>query len=120
MNRWIEHYSELYSVESSVWADTLVNLPNSPVRHYLDAMPEIDEVESTILKLKNGKAAGEDEIPSELYKAGITSLAIPRHHIISACWSTGSVPQAFKDAKITTLYKQKGDRGDCNNYRGII
>ena len=33
--------------------------------------------------------------------------------------STGTVPQEFKDAKITTLYKQKGDRGDCNNYRGI-
>jgi hypothetical protein len=30
-----------------------------------------------------------------------------------------SVPQAFKDAKISTLYKNKGERGDCNNYRGI-
>ena len=28
-------------------------------------------------------------------------------------------PQDMRDANIVTLYKNKGDRGDCNNYRGI-
>ena len=30
-----------------------------------------------------------------------------------------NVPQDMRDANIVTLYKNKGDRGDCNNYRGI-
>jgi len=34
------------------------------------------------------------------------------------CWE-GGVPQGMHDAKIITLYKNKGDRGDCNNYQGI-
>ena len=29
------------------------------------------------------------------------------------------MPQDMRDASIITLYKNKGDRSDCNNYRGI-
>ena len=29
------------------------------------------------------------------------------------------MPQDVKDANIITLYKNKRDRGDCNNYHGI-
>ena len=29
------------------------------------------------------------------------------------------MPQDMRDANIITLYRNKGDRSDCNNYRGI-
>ena len=29
------------------------------------------------------------------------------------------MPQDMRDANIITLYKNKGDRSDCNDYRGI-
>ena len=72
-----------------------------------------------MLKLRNGKAAGADEIPGELLKTGLKPLANHLHQLILKCWRSREIPQDFKDAKITTLYKNKGDRGDCNNYRGI-
>ena len=44
------------------------------------------------------------------------------NHSMNSCayaGQEGQVPQDMGDAKITTLYKSKGDRSDCNNYRGI-
>ena len=34
-------------------------------------------------------------------------------------WDEGTIPQDMRYANIVTLYKNKGDRSDCNNYRGI-
>ena len=40
------------------------------------------------------------------------------HHLFVNVWSTGEVPQQWKDATIEVLHKKK-DRSDCNNYREI-
>ena len=39
--------------------------------------------------------------------------------LMQLCWKEGRVPQDMRDAKIVTLFKNKGDRSDCNNYRGM-
>ena len=41
------------------------------------------------------------------------------YELLCQCWEEGTVPQDMRDAIITTLYKYKGDRGDCNKYRFI-
>ena len=40
------------------------------------------------------------------------------HQLITNAWEVGSVPQAWKNASIVTIYK-KCDRTDCRIYRGI-
>ena len=35
------------------------------------------------------------------------------------CWNSGYLPDVLRDANIITIYKNKGDRADCNNFRGI-
>ena len=42
------------------------------------------------------------------------------HEILCQCWREGEVPHDMRDANIVTLYKNNGDRDDCNNYRGIF
>lgn len=64
-------------------------------------------------------APGNYGIPPDLLKQCKSSLLSPLHKVLCECWEDGSVPQDMRDAKIVTLYKNKGERSDCNNYRGI-
>lgn len=73
-------------------------------------------------KLTSGKASGSDgipRIPSEQVKQCKGTQLIPLYAILRQCWKEGSVPQDMMDADIITPYKNKGERSDCNNCRGI-
>ena len=85
----------------------------------LDKLPTIEELSKAIDKLPSGKAAWKDGIPAEILKSGKSNLLVPLHKFLTQCWRKGSVPQDMKDANIITLFKNMGDRHDCNNYRGI-
>ena len=85
----------------------------------LDTPPTMDELNKAIDRLACGKAPGDDGIPSEILKSGKPVLLKPLHGLLCLCWEQGHVPQDMRHANIVTLYKNKGDRSDCNNYRGI-
>ncbi|KAI8483937.1 hypothetical protein Bbelb_383270 [Branchiostoma belcheri] len=120
MKRWAEHYRELYSKENTV-TDKAVECTNTlPVMEELDNPPSVEELSKAIDSLASGKAPGNDGIPSDVIKAGKdTTLLHHLHQLLLQCWEEGTVPQDMRDASIITLYKNKGDRSNCNNYRGI-
>ncbi|XP_068671124.1 uncharacterized protein [Montipora foliosa] len=115
MMRWVEHYLELNSRENLVSQEALNVLEDLTV---LDAEPTLEELSKAIDALSCGKAPGDDGIPPEIIKCGKPALLEPLHELLCLCWREGNVPQDMRDAKIVTLYN-KGDRSDCNNYRGI-
>ena len=78
----------------------------------------MDEMAIAIAGLKDGKAPGGDGIPAEVWKHGGGNLFSRLHQLMTNAWEVGSVPQAWKDASVVTIYK-KGDRTDYGNYRGI-
>lgn len=119
MERWVEHYSELYSRENKVHQSALDAVERLPEMSELDIQPTTEELAKAIDKLSSGKAPGKDGIPAEIIKCGKPSLLEPLHKLLCKCWEEGEVPQSMRDANIVTLYKNKGDRSDCNNYRGI-
>ena len=41
------------------------------------------------------------------------------HTLLVSCWEKGTLPKDFRDAVIITLFKNKGSKSDCTNYRGI-
>ena len=120
MERWAEHYQELYSRETVVTDIAVENTSLLPVTEELDDPPTIEELSKAIDSLASGKAPGNDGIPLEVMKAGKdTSLLEHLYELLLQYWEEGSVPQDMRDANIITLYKNKGDRSDCNNLRGI-
>ena len=119
MDRWVEHCLELYSEETEVAQTAIDDLPRLPTMHELDAEPTIEELGKALDLLSSGKAPGNDGIPAEVLKCSKASLLPILHGLLIKCWRQGSVPQDMRDANIHTLYKNKGDKGDCNNYRGI-
>jgi hypothetical protein len=80
--------------------------------------PSLVEVEIAIGKLESYKSPGTDNIPAELIKAGGETLYSVIHRLICCIWNKEELPQQWKESIIVPIYK-KGDKTDCNNYRGI-
>ena len=115
----ILHYLELYAKQTTVTDTALNAIPELPVMVELDSQPTMEELSKAINRLSCGKAPGSDGIPSEVLKSGKPALLQPLHDLLCHCWEQGYIPQDMRDANIVTLYKNKGDRSDCNNYRSI-
>jgi len=80
--------------------------------------PDIREVQAEIGKLRNNRAAGKDELPSELFKHGGEALTRAMHWVITKIWDEEKLPQEWLEGVICPIYK-KGDKLDCCNYRAI-
>ena len=119
MERWVEHYSDLYSRENTVTPSALGAIKCMPIMEELNVEPTVDELSKVIDSLAIGKAPGSNNIPPDLIKHCKTTLLYPLYEVLCQCWREGAVPQDMRDAKIITLYKNKGERSNCNNYRGI-
>ena len=74
---------------------------------------------AAIKSTKSGKTPGLDGLPAEIYKYGGAVLHTQLLKFYHTSWTAKELPQQFKDALIIAIYKKKGDRSDCGNYRGI-
>ncbi|TWW56001.1 hypothetical protein D4764_09G0010510 [Takifugu flavidus] len=119
LDRWVEHYSVLYASDNTVSDAALCHVERQPVMEELDMEPTTEELSKAIDSLTCGKAPGSDGITAEVLKCGKPALLDKLHKLLCQCWREGSVPHDMRDSTIITLYKNKGDRSDCNNYRGI-
>ena len=71
-----------------------------------------------IEKLKSHKSPGIDQIPTELIKEGGRTIRYQIHKLIFSIWNKEGLPEEWKESIIVPIHK-KGDKTDCNNYRGI-
>ena len=77
------------------------------------------EIKNAIKKLKNGKAAGCDNIPPEAIKAGEDTSEEVLLDLCNRIWSEEKMPEEWKRGLLIKLPK-KGDLSYCKNWRGIM
>ncbi|KAK6174158.1 hypothetical protein SNE40_017486 [Patella caerulea] len=77
------------------------------------------EIKSCIHKLKNHKAHGVDFIINEYIKNTESSFISLYVKLFNLILDTGIIPTEWVTGVISPIYKNKGDKQDVNNYRGI-
>jgi hypothetical protein len=76
------------------------------------------DMEIAIAKFKKCNSPGSDQIPAELLQAGGEILLSVIHKLINSVWNKEELPDQWKESVTVPVHK-KGDKTDCNNYRGI-
>ena len=85
----------------------------------LDDLPTREEIKKATMQLKVGKSPVTDGIPAEVYQHGGEAVIDKLQDLFTSCWEKGAPPRDLGDAFIVFLYKNKGEKSDCSNYRGI-
>ena len=78
-----------------------------------------EEVSKAIKLMTSGKAPGPDAISAEVYKMGSEAIRNQLTSLFQTIWIQEHLPEAFRDATIIHIFKQKGNDQSCNNHRGI-
>ena len=118
-NRRAEHFSTLLNKPPTVDPTALELVPQQPTLNDLDPSPSMDELSKALKQTNSGRASGKDGIPAEIYKAAGPRAMEVFLDIIQSIWDQEKMPEDFRDALIVALYKNKGRKADCGNYRGI-
>ena len=80
--------------------------------------PTLQEVVRVIESLKNNKAAGIDGMTAELIKYAGREVHEKIYNVVKKIWNEEVMPDEWRQGILIPLHK-KGDRGLCENYRGI-
>jgi hypothetical protein len=84
----------------------------------IEKPPTIEDIRETIKQLENGKSPGSDSKTTEIFKYEGETVSKYIQKVIKKIWIQEIMPQSWREAMLIPLFK-KGDRTECQNYRGI-
>ena len=120
--RWVRFFRSLLNSKFDMLdADIPKRLSQHPVASALGIEATEEDIATAMKEMANAKAVGQDGLPAELLKLGLQqnrTILRELHRLTILIWRQGKVPQQWKYAVLTVLYK-KGDNTKCGNYRGI-
>merc|ERR1712002_703474 len=118
--RWREYFESLLNVDDgrrAQMSEVIRERMNDDTNGVFEV--GVEDVRKAVKKLKKSKSPGIDGITSEMLKYGGEAVLEWLTRMCRICVSEVRVPNDWVRAIIVSLYKGKGDRNDCKNYRGI-
>ena len=106
----IEHQQEIPVIDTAVEAMNTETLNNAITER---------EIMKCIEKLKNGKSPGIDGVLNEFLKVSKHKMIKVYVILFNKVLNDGEIPEEWTKGLIIPLYKNKGDKSNPNNYRGI-
>ena len=109
------------STSASVETEQTHNLDSSPhvdATLSIPAMSKLRVIE-LLLSIPAHKATGDDGSSAKIMKIAAPAIAEPLSRLMNCCINTQTFPSKLKVAKVTPIYKGKGNRDEKSNYRAI-
>ena len=116
IKRWHEHFQDLFFNPAEVDNSVIDGLQQLEIKHQMDSTPTLVEVDTATKQIQIGKAPV--DIPIELLKTGNERIRQATFDLMVRHWG-GIIPQDWINGILVILYKSKGDKSNCDNYRGI-
>ena len=89
------------------------------IEQILDIDITVDEIYLRVRDLKTGKACGTDNILNEFIKSTFEEMKYIYVDLFNRILNSGQIPEAWNIGMIVPIYKNKGDKSNFDNYRGI-
>ena len=118
LDRWREYHGGMLN-HAAVTPCTDLDDEASMITPATDIPTDAPTLDEVIRRLKNGRAAGLDDITPELLKCTEVPISEALHQLFLKVWSTGRVNSEWREGVIVSLYKSKGPRSECSSYRSI-
>ena len=121
IQRWKEYFVEILNTSTSpIGKEETVKVPLTPQLELPISVrpPSKREIVDAIKTMKNGKAAGSDNIPAEVLKADPYAKADILLPLFQDIWQKEKFPKEWKEGIIIKIPK-KGELSQCRNWRGV-
>ena len=121
MGRFVEHFRNLNNPDEDIDTSEAQNMraKNTNKNETLDKDFTLDELKTVVYKLKSGKSPGLDGILNEFIKYSFPVIGETLTCLFNIVLNTGHIPEEWCVGVIVPIYKNKGQKSDPDNYRGI-
>ncbi|CAB3982545.1 Hypothetical predicted protein, partial [Paramuricea clavata] len=118
---FVDQQNNLASTSAPVEIEQTPNLDPIPHVDTTFSIPPMSKLRviELLLSIPVHKSTGDDGISAKIMRIAAPAIAEPLSQLMNRCINTQTFPSKWKVAKVTPIYKGKGNRDEKSNYRPI-